>query len=166
MFRGTLPDALFSSPFSTPCPTLVPSPMTTLSLLCPLTGYEPKSLIVVSSVHTPINLSSRRGSLDTNLDHLATTVDASETIDTTEVGQLTSPLFSQEREDNPFSVCGSQAHLSVGGPMQNTDLFSSIGRPVRDVESFSSFEKPLSKGKRNRKLECGTFSNGKGQNSV
>ena len=161
MFRGTLLDALFSSsPFSAPFPTLAPSPMTTPSLLCTsassttappqggllfgclaeqshFTCYEPKT-------HTPINVPSRKGSLDANLDDLAATVYASEIIDTTEVGQFTSPLFSQEREvsANPFSVSGSQTHSSVVRPMRDTDLFSSIGRPVRDVESFSRFEKP------------------------
>ena len=58
-----------------------------------LTVYEPKSLIEISSEHTPIDLPSRKGSLDTNLDDLATTVDASDVHDTTEMGQLTSPLF-------------------------------------------------------------------------
>ena len=47
----------------------------------PLTGYEPKTLIEVSSEHTPINLPSRKSSLDTDLDDLATTVDASEIVD-------------------------------------------------------------------------------------
>ena len=75
-----------------------------------LTGYEPKSLIEVSSEHTPINLPSRKGSLDTNLDDLATNVDASEVYDTTDMGRLTSPRFSQEREVNAdlFSVSCSQ----------------------------------------------------------
>ena len=57
----------------------------------PLAGYEPRSLIEDSSEHTPINLPSRNGIVDTNLDDLATTVDASEMIDTTDVGRLTSP---------------------------------------------------------------------------
>ena len=102
-----------------------------------------------------MNLPSRKGSLDTNLDDLTTTVDASEIIDTTGVGQLTSPILSQERgvSADPFNVSGSQALSSVGRPMRDTDLFSSNGGPVRDVESFSSFEKPLSKGKRIRELE-------------
>ena len=59
---------------------------------------SPKSLIEVSSEHNPINLPSRTASPDTNLDDLATTVDASEMLDTTEVGRLTSPLCSQERQ--------------------------------------------------------------------
>ena len=105
----------------------------------PLTGYEPKSLIEVSSERTPINIPSRTGSLDA----LATTVDASEIVDTTEVGQLTSPLFSQEREvsANPFR------HSGVERPMRDPDLFSSIGRPVRETKSGTG--------------ECATFSNGK-----
>ena len=36
MFRGTLLDALLSSPLSAPFPTLATSPMTTLPLLYPL----------------------------------------------------------------------------------------------------------------------------------
>ena len=63
----------------------------------PLTGYDPKSLIEVSSEHTPINLYSRKESLDTNLDDLATTVDAPEIYDATDVGRLTSPFFSGAR---------------------------------------------------------------------
>ena len=57
----------------------------------PLTGHEPRSLIGDSSGHTLIDLPSRNGIVDTNLDDLATTVDASEMIDTTDVGPLTSP---------------------------------------------------------------------------
>ena len=41
---------------------------------------------------------SRRNSFNTDYDDLTTTVAASETTDTKEVGQLTSPLFSQERK--------------------------------------------------------------------
>ena len=62
----------------------------------PLTGHGPKSLIEVNREHTPTILPSRRGSLDTNVDDLATTLDAFEGCDTTDVGRLTSPLFSQE----------------------------------------------------------------------
>ena len=51
----------------------------------PPTGYEPKSLIEVSSERTPIVLSSRWCSLDTNADDLATSVDASEVCDTSDV---------------------------------------------------------------------------------
>ena len=76
------------------------------------TSYEPKSLIEVSSEHTQIFLPSRRGSLDTNLDDFATTVDASEVYDISDVGRLTSPLSSQEREVSavPFGVSCSQTH--------------------------------------------------------
>ena len=43
---------------------------------------------------------------DTNVDDLATTLDASEVCDTTDVERLTSPLFPQEREVSaiPFGV--------------------------------------------------------------
>ena len=64
----------------------------------PLSGYEPKSLTEVSSEHTPTILLLRKGRLDTNVDDLATTLDTSEVYDTTDVGRLTSPLFSKERE--------------------------------------------------------------------
>ena len=165
-------DGPFPVTFSTPFPTLAPSPMTTPSLLhpsassttatpqggllfgrlaeqSPLTGYERKSLIEVSSEHTPIFLPSRKGTLDTNL---AIMVHASERINTTDGTVDSTTFFSQEREVSAisFSVSGSQTHSSVERPMRHTDLFSSIGKPVRDVESFSCFEKPLSKGKRNR----------------
>ena len=107
-----------------------------------LTGDEPKTLIEVSSEHIPINLPSRKDSFVTDLNHLATTVDASAMIDTTEVGQLTSPLFSQERESSvkPFSVFGSQAHSSVEKPMRDTDLFLSTEKLVRDTD-LSGMEK-------------------------
>ena len=54
----------------------------------PLTGQEPKSLIEVSSERVPINSPSSRGSLDTILDDLATTVNASEVYGTTENGTV------------------------------------------------------------------------------
>ena len=101
-----------------------------------LTGYGPKSLIEVTSEHTPIKLPARKGSL-------ATTLDASDVCDTTDVGRLTTIPFSQEREvsADPFGVSFSQT-------------LSSVGKCMRDVEQFSSFRIPLSKGQRNRDLEC------------
>ena len=121
MFHRTLLEPQLSPHCSAPFPALASGSSTTPSLLyrsaspstatlhgglcfgrlaeqCPLAGHEPKSLIKVSSEHTPIILLSRRGSLDTNVDDLATAVDASETHDTTDAGRLTSPLFSQVRE--------------------------------------------------------------------
>ena len=96
-----------------------------------------------------------KDSLDTNFDLLATTVDASEMLNTTDVGRLTSPLFSEEREvnANPFCVYGSETHSSVESSMRDRDPFSSIEKPVRDVMSFSSFERLLLKGERNRELK-------------
>ena len=81
----------------------------------PVTQVMSPNLSSKSAANTPINVPSRKGSLDTNLDDLATTVDASEIHDTTDVGRLTSPLFSQERELSaiPFSVSCSQTHSSV-----------------------------------------------------
>ena len=63
----------------------------------PVTSLKPKSLIEVSSEHTPINLDPREGSPDTNLDDLAITVDASEIHNTVDVGRLASPLFLRAR---------------------------------------------------------------------
>ena len=70
----------------------------------PLTNYEPKSLIDVSSEHTPIDILSRKNSFNTDVNDLTTTVAASEIAETIEAGPLTSPLFTQEREvsANPF----------------------------------------------------------------
>ena len=80
-----------------------------------LTGYETKSLIEVSSEHTPINFPSRKGSFNSN--DLTTTVAASGVTDTIEVGQLTSPLFSQEREVSASPsvslIFSSSKHLQV-----------------------------------------------------
>ena len=94
-------------------------------------------------------------------------MDAFEIIDTTEVGQLTSPLFSQEREvsADPFCDYGSQTHSSTEKSVRKVESFSSVDphscveRSVRNVERFSSFEPfssfetLLSKGKRTRDLE-------------
>ena len=122
MFHRTLLDAQLSSPFCTPFSTLAPSPTTSLSLLYPSTspsaatlqggscfgrlaeqsppaGHEPKSLIEVSCEHTLINLPSGKDSLDQKLDDLSTTVDASEVYDRSDMGRLTSPLFSGARSE-------------------------------------------------------------------
>ena len=76
----------------------------------PLTSYESKSLIEVSSEHTPINFPSRKNSFNTNVNDLTATVAASDTAETIEARQLTSPLFTQEREisSNPFGVSDFQ----------------------------------------------------------
>ena len=111
MFHRTLLDPQLSPHFATPFPTFALGSSTSHSLLHPsvspstatlqgglcfgrvaeqslLAGYEPKSLIEVSSEHTPINLPSSKGSPDTNLDDLATSVDASVKHDTTDVGRV------------------------------------------------------------------------------
>ena len=72
----------------------------------PLTFYEPKTCIDVSSEHTPINYPSRRNSFDTYYNDLATTVAASEPPDMKEVGQSTSPLLFQDREVSSDAKCG------------------------------------------------------------
>ena len=132
MFRGAPLKSQFPSPspFSSFCSTPLPAqtpllntsmcqkPRTTpqeglilgrLAEQSLLTGYELNSLVEVSSEHTPINFPSRKDSFDTDSNDLATTV-ASEVTDAIEVGQLTSPLFSQKREvsADPFGVSGSQ----------------------------------------------------------
>ena len=96
----------------------------------PLTGYEPNSLIEVSSEHTPINFLSRKNSFNTDLNDLATTVAASETNDTIGVGQLTSPLVPQEREvsANPFGVFGSQ--------QQAAQIYGVRGNPCEVLSHF------------------------------
>ena len=71
----------------------------------PLTGYEPNARIEVSSEATPILSTSRRCSLESTLDDFATTLHASEAGERSDMGQLASPLFQQERE--------ASAHHSV-----------------------------------------------------
>ena len=108
----------FSTFFSTLFPAPAPNPMSTPSLptspnhcatpqgglffgrvaeQSPLTGYEPKTLIEVNSEHTPINLHSRKSSLDTDVNDLATTLDVSEMIDTTDVVVDSTAVFSGMR---------------------------------------------------------------------
>ena len=103
----------------------------------PLTGYEPKSLIDVSREHTPIILPSRRGSLDTNVDDLATTLDASEVCDTTDVGRLTSPLFSQEREVSaiPLGVLFLRHLQARRHPGEMLSSFQASGSRCRKVKA-------------------------------
>ena len=59
----------------------------------PLTGYEPNSLLEISSEYTPINFNS-----------VPTTTAASDVADFHDERQLTSPLFTQETKEsaNPF----------------------------------------------------------------
>ena len=68
----------------------------------PLTGYEPNSLIEISIAHTPIIFPSRRNNFRTDFHHDVPTIAASDGTDTLDAG-VTSPLFTQEREVNPFS---------------------------------------------------------------
>ena len=86
----------------------------------PLAGHEPKTCIEVSSDHTPINYPSRRSSFNTDYNDLTTKVEASQTPDMKEVGQSTSPLFSQEREvsSNPFCVSGFRQQAAASGSQQ------------------------------------------------
>ena len=71
----------------------------------PISCYEPEDLIDISSEYTPITFPSRKNSFTTDIDDVPTVV-ASDITETIEAGQLTSPLFTQEREvsANPFGV--------------------------------------------------------------
>ena len=86
----------------------------------PLTGYDPKTCIDVSSEQTPVSYLSRRNSVNTDYNDLTTTVAVSETPDMKEVGQSTSPLLLQEREEtsNPFCVSGFQQQAGGSGSQQ------------------------------------------------
>ena len=127
-----------------------------------LTGFKEKSLIEVSSEHTPINFPLRKNRFNTDLNDLTTTVTASGIAESTEARQFTSPLFTQEREvsANPFCVSdfqhaaasGSQlqrASSIVVNPWQSIDSGSSWIKK-QGIESFSSVEKSLLRGKRDR----------------
>ena len=76
----------------------------------PLTGYEPNSLIEISSAHTPIIFPSRRNSFHTDFNDVPA-IAASDDTDTLDAG-VTSPLFTQEREVNPFSDSVASASSS------------------------------------------------------
>ena len=67
----------------------------------PLTSSEPNSLIEISSQNTPIIFPSRRNRFHTDFNDVPT-IEASGDADTLDAG-VTSPLFTQEREVNPFS---------------------------------------------------------------
>ena len=77
----------------------------------------------------PDQLAFGNSGLDTNLDDLATKVDASEMIDTTDVGRFTSPLFSQEREVStfPFGVSCSRTHSCIRRPMRTLICSQALG---------------------------------------
>ena len=71
----------------------------------PFIGYEAKDLIEIASEHTPINFPSRKNSFSIDINDVPPTIVASDIIETIEAGQLTSPLFTQERDvsANSFS---------------------------------------------------------------
>ena len=132
----------------------------------PLTGYEPESLIEVSSEHTPINLLSRERQPRTNLRiSRPLWMRLKSTARRTWDGWLLH--FSQECEVSaiPFGASCSQTHSSTEKSVRKVESFpsvdphSSFERSMRNVdrfssvELFSSFGKPLSKGKRIRYLE-------------
>ena len=91
-----------------------------------------------------------------NVDDLATTLDASEVCDMTDVGRLTSPLFFQQREVSAisFGVSCSQTQPSMEHPSEMLSRIQASGNRCRKV-------------KRNLDLERVQDSqNGKGKNSV
>ena len=129
-----------------------------------LLGFEPKDLIEISSEHTPIKFPSRKNSFSTDIDNVPTIVAASDITDTFEAGQLTSPLFTQEREvsANPFGVSvfwqaaasSSQqqpASSSLANFWQTSDV-GSFGKLKRGDESSSHVERSLLRGKRDREF--------------
>ena len=114
MFRGTLLDALFISLFCTSFTTLAPSSMTTLSLLyhfnefarrvglwpieqSPLTDCEPKTPLRSAAITRRSICLREKSILDSDLNDFTTTVDVFEMIEPTDVGHLTSALFSGAR---------------------------------------------------------------------
>ena len=68
----------------------------------PLTGCEPNNLIEISREHTPINFPSGRNSFSTDFHDVPTITAAFDATDTLDA-EMTSPLFTQGREVNPFS---------------------------------------------------------------
>ena len=91
-----------------------------------LTEYEPKPLIEISSEHTPTNLFWRKRSLDKNLDYHATTVDALEVNDTTDVRRLISPFHWARWKFFPilcffFSQIDDKSRRSFGKLLSNVE---------------------------------------------
>ena len=85
----------------------------------------------------------REGAASTqNVDDLATTLDASEVCDRTDVGRLTSPPFSQEREKSaiPFGVSCSQTHSSMEKSRRETEQLSRLGKRLSKVPRKSDLE--------------------------
>ena len=72
-------------------------------------------------------------------------LDASEVYDTTDVGRLTSPLFSQEREvsANPFGFSFSQTHSSAEKSRRDIDPFSSVEKSKRTWTVFNFLERKV-----------------------
>ena len=83
----------------------------------------------MSSEATPVVLLSRRCSLESTCDDLATALDAIEAGDRSDVGRPASPLFLQERETsaNPFgaSVSHSQSGIETSTASNHNERYSS-----------------------------------------
>ena len=130
--------------FLTPAPSTSPSSVPPQGGCCFRRLLEQSSLTMEgpslspkSPKQTPTVLLSRRGSLDTDADDLATTLYASDVCDMTDVGRLTSPSFSL-----PFGVSCSQVHSST-----------EKSRRVRETV--------VERKKKSRFRECAGFPNGK-----
>ena len=123
----------------------------------PITGYEPKDLIEISSEYTPTYFPSRNNSFTTDTDDVPNVV-VSDITETIEAGQLISPLFTQEREVSAtsFGVSFFQQAAAGGSQQQpapslwQTSNAGSCGKLQRSDESSSNVERSLMRGKRDR----------------
>ena len=109
------------------------------------------------------------------LHDLATTVDVSEVIDATEVGQLTSPLLPQEREVSvnflrslwflgTFKRAAAHAGCQAQGNPRATRLrFQALENLCEVLSHFLTLISHCLKVTKSRTGECATFSHGKGK---
>ena len=104
---------------------------------------NPNAPTEVSSEATPIVLHSRRCSLESTCDDLATTLDASEAGERSDLGWLASPLFPRERETsaNPFGMYHSNTEGSEAP-------FFSLAYWHRAIDSEKSHQKKVHSGLR------------------
>ena len=107
----------------------------------PLTGYEPKTCIDVSSEHTPINYPYRKNSFNIE-DNVTTTVAASETSD----GLKKQAAANGSSQFVPTSEVNAWLHAETWSARSRKLLRS-------DVSNITHVEETYSKGKRDRDLE-------------
>ena len=93
-----------------------------------LLAGEPDNLIEISSVHTPINLVSRRRSSGTDLNDVPTTVAASDVTEIHDERQLTSPLSTQEREVIACPFCASVHQEAAASSSQHHRVSQICGK--------------------------------------